>query len=182
MFAEDFDWSLYLESNLVVANFVMTCDGKWRDSQNSSRGISNALDREVLIRLRQSHSAILTGGETARVEGYRASSRFKTYILSRSSQDLVDGLDYLSPKSDGELIESIRAIRARHDGLLIEAGPSLLAKLVSLGLVDRLFLTIIGAEACSPAELLETIGVYGFAIKKRQQFDETSFLALEPVS
>ncbi len=180
--ASEFDWSHYGPSNLVVANFVMSSQGEWADENGSSRGISNQLDRNVLIHLRRNFSAVLTGGNTARTEGYRKSDRFKTYVVTRPGSLTPAGLERIEPRDLLSLKANIELISKKHLGLLVEAGPTLLRTLAGLQLIDRIYLTVIGS-ICSPShDLTASLGVQGFAETSRQVVEDTTFLVLNRVT
>jgi len=175
---DGFDWELYEERGLVVANFVITAAGHWRDENSSSRGISNDLDRSVLIKLRSFNKAVLTGGNTARIEGYRASAKFETFVLSTGKLPIPSGLTVISATSDTELQEHVIELKDRFDGLLVEAGPTLLSKLVSLDLIDRLFLTVVGEEHAPVQDLVDDSGFQGFRVLLHQTQNDTNFIVL----
>ena len=137
------DLSQYRIDDQVVANFVATGFGEYKDESGSSRGISNAIDRKVLVHLRSLTQAVLVGGETARVESYKADSRFATYVLTRKPDELPEGLNAVTATSDEELSKSITQLVTNHGGLLIEAGPTLLKRMMKLALVDLLCLSVI---------------------------------------
>jgi riboflavin biosynthesis pyrimidine reductase len=167
------DLTPYEFTDQVVANFVTTGFGDFKDEHGSSRGIGNEIDRNVLIHLRSRARAVLIGGETARVEGYKRDQRFKTFVLSDRDVQKDDGLHRFKAGSDAELKLSIDSICAEHHGLLVEAGPSLVSKLVRLQLIDILCLTVVH-PIDDPAQLLKTLfGIDTAHLQSSQKLENT---------
>lgn len=137
------DLSRYNFNDEVVANFVTTGLGTFQDDSGSSRGISNNVDRQVLIHLRSQASAVLVGGQTARVEDYKMDARFETIVITRKDLHITDGLTRLKAESDSDLSHVIESLKTSHNSLLIEAGPTLVARLAKLHLIDILCLTVV---------------------------------------
>lgn len=154
------------------ANFVCDNSGKFTDSRGSSRGISNSLDFELLLHLRQMSHVAITGHRTAAVEGYKSTSRCAIAILARAS-DTTDvpaltesesGRVFLltssvSETSVGELASNVEKIDVGQRTLR-EAVFHGLRKLSDLGL-DRQLLeagpTILGAANEIVGELCLTV-------------------------
>jgi len=167
------DLTPYEFTDQVVANFVTTGFGDFKDEHGSSRGIGNEIDRNVLIHLRSRARAVLVGGETARVEGYKRDQRFKTYVLSDRDVHEDDGLNRFKVGSDEELTLAIDSICAEHHGLLVEAGPSLVSKLVRLQLIDILCLTVVN-PIDDPAQLLKSLfGIDTAHLESNQRIENT---------
>jgi riboflavin biosynthesis pyrimidine reductase len=148
--------NLYDFGDIVVANFITTGHGAYQDERGSSRGISNDIDRQVLVHLRAWANAVLVGGETARTENYKPDGRFETFVFTKRDLKLHDGLRRLSADSDTELRHAIKSIRTQHGGLLVEAGPTLVSKLAALGLIDIICLTVVEPIG-EPGDILESI-------------------------
>ncbi len=167
------DLTAYRFDGQVVANFVTTGQGVYKDDNGSSRGISNEVDRDVLIHLRSQATAVLVGGETARNEGYRPDSRFETIVLTRRDLGISDGLTRLKTETDWELSEEIRQIRARHNSLLLEAGPSLISKLAELRVIDTLCLSVVDPVG-EPNRLLKLLfDIDEASLKSSQEVGDT---------
>ena len=132
----------------VSANFVMRCTGEYRDDRGSSRGISSSTDRAHLIHLRSQADAVITGGGTARTEAYSPTSRFETYVFSRTSA--AEGLHRLQFVNLEALREVFTDLKLKHARILVEAGPKLLNVFIDEGLVDTLFVSVVhDARSCS---------------------------------
>lgn len=165
--------SLYYFGEKVVANFIATGHGAYQDEHGSSRGISNEIDRQVLVHLRSRANAILVGGETARVENYKPDGRFETFVVSKRDTELNDGLQRFKADSDAELERSIESVRVRHGGLLVEAGPTLVTKLAALGLIDILCLTVVDPIG-EPSNILKSLfGVQDAQLLSTQRIENT---------
>jgi hypothetical protein len=131
----------------VSANFVMSCSGLFVDGQGSSRGISNETDRRHLVRLRRQADALVTGGQTAKIENYAPSSNHETYVFSKNP--VRDGLEQLHFTNQEGLIQAVCALKMNHTRVLVEAGPGLLRHMFRANLVQSLFLSIThDAENC----------------------------------
>lgn len=179
VFPPDFDWTLYEQGGLVVSNFVVSDGGMTIDSHGSSRGISNELDRHVLKRLRSVHSAVLVGGQTARVENYTPSTRYETYVLTRNQESLPTGLNVIQAGSSADLKDKIQIIASHHGGLLVEAGPSLLKVLSELRLIDRVFLTLVKSSLDPEVVARQKLGLIGFELVLSQTVQDTRFTVLD---
>jgi len=134
---------IYLTAPKTRANLVQGLDGSFVDSLGSSRGISNALDRELLLEVRLVADVVVTDGETARREGYRVPKSCDLAVITRTGYAPVPGL---SKKHYVELrtspAEAIRELlKSGYQKILIECGPSLVAEMISAGLIDQLCLT-----------------------------------------
>ncbi len=136
--------SWYVLEPGLAANFHLTEHGKFFGANRSSRDISNEVDLAHLIKLRSQADALLVGGATARAEGYRPSKRFETYVFTTKPQNTE-----LNPSefdNDDGLVERVGEVMSAHKRVLSECGPALLNKLLDLGLVNQLFLTVIFAD------------------------------------
>lgn len=143
--------SFYNLDRRVSATFVMRCNGEYRDDRGSSRGISSATDRAHLIHLRSQADAVITGGCTARAEAYQPTSRFDTYVFSRTP--VADGLHRLTFESLQSLREIFSDLKIKHAHILVEAGPKLLNILLVEGLIDTIFASVVHSIedcTCSP--------------------------------
>jgi riboflavin biosynthesis pyrimidine reductase len=132
------DW--YETQPGFAANFHLTETGAYYGSTKSSRDISNEVDLAHLKQLRAGADAVVIGGATARAEGYKPSSKFKTYVFSRKPQSTQ--LEHLSFDNEDQLLEQLAFLKSSHSRVLSECGPSLLNKFLDLGAVDQLFLTV----------------------------------------
>lgn len=167
------DLDPYEFGDKVVANFVVTGRGAYQDERGSSRGISNGIDRQILVHLRSRANAVLVGGETARVEGYKQDSRFQTLVLTNRDLQIRDGLTRFMAGSDSELKDAIASLWAENSGLLVEAGPTLVAKLAELVLIDILCLTIIDPVEEPKSILKSLFKIENAELLSSQQSDNT---------
>ena len=148
----------------LAANFHLTEHGEFFGANRSSRDISNEVDLAHLIKLRAQADALLVGGATARAEGYRPSKRFETYVFTTKPQKT--DLNPIEFDDDDGFEERVGQLISRHKHVLSECGPSLLNKLLGLGLVNQLFLTVSFADepnmnrAEESAKLLLELGGY----------------------
>lgn len=145
------DLSKYGALRGTRANFLCTPQGEF-ELNRSSRPLSNQEDRRLLAHLRSLSEAVIVGGATARNEVYRVSTKFETYVFTNNPDSLIEGFHPLNFFDDEGLGDIFSVLRTKHDHLLVEAGPSLLSKFLSLGLIDQLCLTIAGPDE-SPAEV-----------------------------
>ncbi|MEY3662603.1 MAG: RibD C-terminal domain [Actinomycetota bacterium] len=136
--------SWYVLEPGLAANFHLTEHGKFFGANLSSRDISNEVDLAHLIKLRSQADALLVGGATARAEGYRTSKRFETYVFTTKPQNTE--LNPIEFDNDDGLVKRVGEVISAHKRVLSECGPALLNKLLELGLVNQLFLTVSFAE------------------------------------
>lgn len=131
----------YLPLEGVRANLVQGANGVTADENGSSRGISNALDRELLLHLRSLSDCLVTDGETARIENYRVPNVCDLAIITRRGFVPKAGTsDRNFININAELPEAISQLRASgYSRLLLETGPKLLE--VSWQNIDELCLT-----------------------------------------
>ena len=125
----------------------MRCNGEYVDGNGSSRSISSSIDRKHLIHLRSQAEAVVTGGVTARAEGYSPTSRFETYVFSR--KPVSSGLHRLSFSSSESLRLVFSGLQKKHSRILVEAGPELLNIFLAEHLIDTLFMSVVHeTESC----------------------------------
>lgn len=135
--------SAYTSLNGVRLNMVVGPEGQFTDESGSSRGISNDTDRQLIRHLRSVSDVVVTGGKTARLEGYKPSSTRSLVVIS-SKEPFADGRITLNPPNDINLPAWVLAeIQQKgFNRILLEVGPSLAAKFLSEDLVDELCLTV----------------------------------------
>jgi riboflavin biosynthesis pyrimidine reductase len=131
----------------LAANFHMTEHGNFFGVNRSSRDISNEVDLAHLIKLRSQANALIVGGATARAESYRPSERFETYVFTTQPQNTE--LNPIEFDNDADLVKRVGEIISAHKRVLSECGPTLLNKMLRLGLVNQLFLTVTFTEGPS---------------------------------
>jgi riboflavin biosynthesis pyrimidine reductase len=136
--------SWYVLEPGLAANFHLTEHGKFFGVNRSSRDISNEVDLAHLIKLRSQADALLVGGATARAERYQPSKRFETYVFTTQPQKT--DLSPIEFENDEGLVKRVGEVISAHKRVLSECGPALLNKMLRLGLVNQLFLTVSFAE------------------------------------
>lgn len=142
----------------VRANFILGANGEHVGHSGSSRDLSNAQDKELLIHLRALADVILVDAVTARAEKY-GQSRHAPIVVISASGDFDDlspedtDFVYLHQSLSSRTIDTMRSNFGEH--LLLECGPTLLNIAIKLGLIDELCLTVTGdvARAVSMSEL-----------------------------
>ena len=143
--------SFYLLDKPVSANFVISCTGAFVGSNSSSRGISSPEDLSHLVHLRSQASAVIVGGNTARLETYSPTSRFETYVFSKGL-NFPEGLTHLQFQNRSDLQQLFKEIAAKHKRVLVESGPRLLNQFLDERLIDTVFLSIVHqTENCTCA-------------------------------
>ena len=141
----ELDFGAYPKLHGVRANFICDSSGHYK-VDGSSRGLSSPDDRKLISHLRSITDAVIVGGETARAEQYRQSTRFETLVFTRHPETLPAGLKPLEFQDRDSLRELFWGLRGDHTSILIEAGPTLLRSFLEWRQVDQLCLTINGLE------------------------------------
>jgi riboflavin biosynthesis pyrimidine reductase len=177
---DSFNWDFYQPKAGIVANFVVSSDGKWQDERGSSRGISNELDRELLVHLRGHYRAVLVGGNTARRESYKLSNRFETFVVTSPDSATPGGLTRVEPVDDADLAAKVQAITSANGGLIVEAGPRLLTTLLKLGLISKIYLTIVGDGGDTAALVKGLFDLNSFEVVATQSVSNTHFQVIDP--
>jgi dihydrofolate reductase len=138
-----------LIATLVVgANQATTLDGK-------SAPLSTPPDRARFLALHRNAGAIITGKESAAVEDY-SKTEVPILIFTRNSERLHFDHPLMQQVTvDRNLSEISRVLDSRIKGdVVIEAGPRLLMALISVGAVDKLFLSI--SEIAGDGNFIDT--------------------------
>lgn len=121
--------------------------GQFVDESGSSRGISNVIDRNLLIHLRTLSDVVVTGGETARLEQYRKPKNASLAIISRRPVGIVDAIILTPPPtSEAASWSVIELKRLGFARILLEVGPSLAREYLQRDLVDEFCLTLTDGE------------------------------------
>jgi riboflavin biosynthesis pyrimidine reductase len=117
--------------------------GETKDSNGSSRGISNELDRKLIGHLRGLSDVVVTGGATARAENYRKPNAADLAVISRQTAS-VEGSITLTPPTHVELGSWVldHLLKLGYSRVLLETGPSLSKTFLSADLVDEFCLTV----------------------------------------
>lgn len=160
-------WPESADRPWLRANLVVTVDGAFRDAGGSSRGISSAADRRLLLMLRSGSDVVLVGGQTARSEGYRplrvpvewsarraGEGRFASphlAVVTRTGEvptGLAIATDvtlFRSEESDVDvpldgLVETLAKLGWTR--ILCEGGPNLVRSLMARNLIDEACVTV----------------------------------------
>lgn len=133
----------YREIAGVRLNMVANGDRAFVGPGGSSRSISNATDRELIVHLRSISDVYVTGGNTARNEHYKTPSAGKLAIISHSKLNDENQI-WLNPPVDENLapwsIKELQKLGLHR--ILLEVGPSLAREFLSTDCVDEFCLTI----------------------------------------
>ena len=126
----------------VTASLVVGCDGSTSKNGNS-RELSTDEDRQRFLALHRCAGSIIIGTRTALSDPYQKTAA-PVYLFTRSAarEILVPSITMVTP-SDDDLVKAVHDIEANTLGdVLVEAGPTLLTKLITLGLIEKLSLSI----------------------------------------
>lgn len=139
-------------ATLVIDASFQSREDFYRPS--TSKQISNAADLDLLKRLRSLTDVIVTTGETARAEQYRASKYAPIVVLTRNQQSvlelpLFDSEQNITLKIDDSSFaqELTQALKSRgFHSFLFEGGLTILDRLLAEGLNLELVLSVTGSE------------------------------------
>lgn len=168
----------------IRSNFVFDAKGNFAGVSNSSRDVSNELDRQLLIRLRSLADVIVTDAATARSENYRPSKWVPIQIWSKSGN--FDGLiarDGLTLHHISNALEKLKKLVRENPRVLLEAGPTLTRVFAMANLIDELKLTLTGVSRDMDAKLLsdeiaKRLGLDYLHLGTLDHIDSTYFLTL----
>jgi len=181
---------LPLPPHCAIVNLVVDRRGRFFGGTGSSRDISNALDYQGLMALREKSGLILCSANTARVEHYRRSKFAPLLLLSLSGN--FDGIPAVESPEAGPTnsIVYLAAAEAKAASLaerypgtwirvvslgemerilaaskltVIEAGPSLAKQLIADGNASELAITITGVRWWHHWALCKTLKRLGVA-------------------
>lgn len=165
-----------------MANFI--------GQDGTSRTLSNAHDRDLLIHLRKLSDLIVTDAATANAENYRASKWTEIEVWSRSGQfgsmvstTTTEEFKSLTTVQIDDLRDAVRSRLTNRENLLFESGPTLSKALGTLGLVDELCLTIANcrdvASARATTSLVTTkLRLDYLAVEHIKIFGDSAFMRL----
>lgn len=122
----------------IRLNMVATGKGNFVDQKGSSRGISNNLDRQLIGHLRKLADVIVTGGATARSEGYRVPSNAALAVISTSF--VLEDANFLSLPDPNGALDVLRDLGFKN--ILLETGPTLSKHFLQADQVDEFCLTV----------------------------------------
>ncbi len=171
---------LYSPAPGVRVNLVQSIGGVFVDDSGSSRGISNDLDRELLLYLRTLSDVVVTDGETARREKYRVPRVCDLAVITREGYEpepRESGHKYLQfpGLSPAQVVSELQKLG--YSRILLEVGPNLVRELIQANLVDQLCLTNTNG---SVPELRE-LGAAGWRSDFELLEGDTRFSAWSPI-
>ena len=174
----------------IRLNMVIDGNGLTAGSDGSSKSISSAADRALLVHLRSISGLIITDAATAATERYKPSKFAPIEIWSKTSN--FRGLEATAAEGTHhavdlvhtpELPEAISRAHQRSPYLLLESGRTLSTAIATLGLIDELCLTVGGVSADDTEEekalaFAETIHLGDLKIAKKTRVHESTFFVM----
>lgn len=164
---------VYLNPPAVRANLVQGPGGVFVDEVGSSRGISNRLDLDRLLALRELCDVLVTDGETARLENYRVPKGCDLAVITRTGfTPRVSDCErkYLElHQSPAAAIAQLR--RSGYSRLLLEVGPAVLRELVLENSIDQLCLT----NTLQAKPMLRSLGIKAATLLFEEVIEQTTF-------
>lgn len=172
--------------NMVIDSNVQTAG-----PDGSSRSISSASDRALLLHLRSLSGLIITDAATAATEHYKPSKFAPIEIWSKTAN--FRGLEAATANDQkhavdlvqsSELTSAVQNATKKTRKLLFETGKTVSALLGALGLIDQLCLTVSGASTPEHAQELAStfvaeLNLNDFQITNSTQIDGSSFLIMQ---
>jgi riboflavin biosynthesis pyrimidine reductase len=163
----------YLKIPLVRANLVQGKASTFVDAAGSSRGISNSIDRDRLLALRELADVVVTDGETARLEKYRVPLACDLAVITRIGFRPTPGKsEHLYIELNKSPQEALADLVSRgYERILLEAGPTVVRSLIAADLIDELCLT--NTQGSAPNLL--SLGIENAKLLFSQEIGDTSF-------
>lgn len=159
----------YIPLDGVRLNMVATQSGDFVGKNGSSRDISNASDRELIVLLRALSDIYVTGGNTFRSEGYKVPTTGRLAVITRTPLLLPDGV------VDLDLDSALSTLSAKgFSRILLEVGPQLANYFLSRNLVDEFCLTIPGGSVDDAYRVVEKLGGH-LTLAKQARIENTLF-------
>lgn len=153
--------SEYIPLDGVRLNMIATPKGEFVGVTGSSRDISNSLDRELIIHLRDLSDIYVTGGNTFRNEKYRIPTKGRLAVITRKPTLLPEGVLKLELGSALRTLDSLG-----FKNILLEVGPELARHFLGRNLVDEFCLTIPNGTIDDAFGVIEKLGGHLGLIKK----------------
>ena len=185
-------------------NIVATFDGNFWGETLTSRSISNELDHQALLALRDQADFIVTSATTARAENYRRTNLAQLVIYS--AQNNFVGIPAVWDESAGptdskvflcsshqparelpawvewisfdEMVATLRRTRA-----VVESGPTLAARWISSGLIAEIALNVVlGTELVGDPyrHALSRLGAAEWSLTFEARVNDTLFSRWQP--
>ena len=174
----------------IRLNMVIDGNGQTVGLDGSSKSISSAADRALLVHLRSISGLIITDAATAATELYKPSKFAPIEVWSKTAN--FRGLEATAAEGTHQSVDLVHArdlpeaiARAHQKSpyLLLESGKTLSSALASLGLIDEFCLTVTGLSPDDTAEekarsFAATIHLGDYKIAKKTLVDESTFFVM----
>jgi riboflavin biosynthesis pyrimidine reductase len=148
----------YQELSGVRLNLVAGAVGQLVDHKGSSRGLSNEFDRALIRHLRALSDVYVTGGNTARIEGYKSPARGSLAVITRGEFELPGAITLTPPTGQDVATWTLSKLRELgYKRILLEVGPSLAKHFFAANLIDELCLTLPSAKLAVGKELVSKL-------------------------
>ena len=171
-------------------SMVIDSEAKTKGQDGSSRSISTASDRSLLLHLRSLSGLIITDVATAEAENYKPSKFAPIQIWSKSGD--FRGFEATPARGEHQridllqtpdLVSAVAQATRQSTRLLFETGKTLSCSLASLGFIDELCLTISNTDLGEQAEQLAKrfaaeLNLEHFDISVRAQVDGSTFFVM----
>lgn len=125
------------------AIFVVNSIGDWKDSNGSSRKISNPADLKHLVSSRQWCDLIISSGSTVRANSYSPTQK-PLWIITRRPSDFDHLVAAGAEVVAGSAAEIVSVAMSKAENLLCEFGPQSLNEIIEAGLLDEFDLSVTG--------------------------------------
>lgn len=160
----------------TIATLVLGQDGSSTYAGNSL-GLSTDADRARFLTRRRSADCILTGGKTARLEGY-GSTPVPLVILSRS-EEIIRPENPLAKQWNRSIAAAITEIRSQFgDAIMIEGGVNFLKAALDAGVVDQIEISITPITGGENKFKWKSL-THDFKLTKEEELIDTKFITLE---
>jgi riboflavin biosynthesis pyrimidine reductase len=160
----------------TIATLVLGQDGSSTLS-GTSLALSTDADRARFLTRRRNADCILTGGKSARIEGY-ASTPVPLVILSRR-EEVIRPENPLAHQWNCSITDAIAEIHSQFgEEIMIEGGVNFLRSALSAGVVDQIELSITPIRGGENKVKWQSLAE-GFTEVKRDQIIDTEFISLK---
>lgn len=160
----------------TIATLVLGQDGSSTYAGNSL-GLSTDADRARFLTRRRSADCILTGGKTARLEGY-GSTPVPLVILSRS-EEIIRPENPLAKQWNRSIADAITEICSQFgDAIMIEGGVNFLKAAMDAGVVDQIEISITPITGGENKFKWKSLP-HDFKVTKEEELIDTKFITLE---
>lgn len=174
----------------VTLNMITNTATDFVGSDGSSRSLSGALDRSLLLHLRKQADIVITDAATAARECYKPSALVNIEIWSKRG----DFRDLEASHAEGDkkafmltspidLTKRLSELRTLHPRVLLETGPNVTSQLGQKGQIDSICLTVadcndLSAAREAAAEFCKTLLLTNFHVAAIDLIDGFAFMQL----